>query len=333
MADFHPEPIPLADFHLEPIGSGSERSQRHHAPQRHHPVIRESTEDMPAPRPRGDRPQPYPSDPSERDAPTPVSSVLGGSAMEDFAVGEGAWRTTGVSRPTLGAARRRQASGRNYGSTVRIGALLEQGATAHPIPAPSASGSVLSRPSLNSSINRQRRMLDAAATARVPDDEVEKRVQEEIRRIDASGREQLEQGRVDTVEASLALEASRVNDGLGAEEMFRGLVPITQDVKQVLKAKIVKKQIDTKWQSTLALKPSFDLFDDDVPDREVRGFSLPPLPPLEDVTPSLSASCGPMLIRSYTEHLDFRWNDLREIPDGILDVDRFCPKPSALQAL
>lgn len=321
MADFFPQPIPP---------SGALRGPHNHQ-------TRESTDDVPAPRPHNDRPLPYPSDPRnlvhDDDAPsaaTPGTSILSGSAMDDFVVSEGVGRSTGLQGSAQASRRgqaRRHGSGRNYGSAARIGALLEHG-TALPIPTPSASSSVLSRPSLNSSISRQRRIIDAAASAKIPDDEVEKRVREEIKRMQISGREHLEQGNMETVEASLALEASRVNEGLGADEMFRDLMPITQDVKQVLKAKVVKKQVDPKWQSTLALKPAMDLFDDDFPDRQVRGFSLPPLPPLADARPSLSASCGPMLIRSYTKHLDFQWHDLREIPDGILDVDSLCPKPS-----
>jgi len=285
-------------------------------------AIRESTAELPAP--RHDRPQPYPSDAS-----TPGSSVLGGSAMDDLALAEeGAWRSSGRSGGSVLAGRQaRIGASRNYGSTARIGALLERGA-APPVPAPSASSSVLSRPSLNSSISRQQRMIDAAVSARVPDEELEKRVREEMKRIHISGREQLQQGRMDTVEASLALEASRIKDGIGADEMFHGLMPITQDVKQVLKAKVVKKQLDPKWQSTLALKPAFDQFDEDTPDREVRSFSLPSLPPLADTASSLNAACGPMLLTSYAKHLDFQWHDLREMPDGILEVDRLCPKPN-----
>ena len=84
--------------------------------------------------------------------------------------------------------------------------------------------------------------------------------------------------------------------------------------------------MDPKWQSNLALKPSMDLFADEALDREVRSFSVPPLPPSSTMAygPGLAASCGPMLVTSYAKHLDFQWHDLRETPDGVLDVDRLC---------
>ena len=126
------------------------------------------------------------------------------------------------------------------------------------------------------------------------------------------------------MEASWVLEESQMKEGLGTEELFRGLVPLTQDVRQVFRAKVVKKQIDRKWKSSLALKPSMDLFADEVCGRQVRSFSLPALP-LPVATPaSINVSCGPLLIASYTRHLDFQWNDLRELPDSVLDVDTLC---------
>lgn len=300
--------------------------------------LRESLDEVP--RPGGSHhPQPYPQEhegeSSRRDTYAGVTSMEGESVLglSDFEF-EGPAPSPGCAGQGLGAThgpagRQSSRKNRNYGSSARIGALLEHanaassGMAVGP-PCPAASTSVLSRASLNSSVNRQQRLWDAAASASVSQVEVEKRVREEIKRIAISGKAQIEHGRVDTLEASLALEEFRMREGLGADDMFRGLVPITQDVTHVLKAKVVKKQIDPKWQSKLVLKPSMDLFDDEAPDREVRGFSLPAMLPPPATMPSLSASCGPMLVASYTRHLDFEWHDLRELPDGVLEVDRLC---------
>jgi len=292
--------------------------------------LRASIDDVP----RLCHPQPYPQeqqgeasarDSYHLDCGSALESALSDLEFED-PTSLGGRSSLGVGLGTThgsAGARRGPRKSANYGSTARIGALASAASTGPPCPA--ASSSMLSRPSLNSSVSRQQRMWDAAASARVPEEEVEKRVREEIKRIAISGRDQIQQGRVDTLEASLALEESRIREGLGADAMFHGLVPITKDVTQVLKAKVVKKQLDPKWQSKLALKPSLDLFYDDAPDREVRSFLLPAMPPSPATLPSLSASCGPMLVTSYTRHLDFQWHDLRELPDGILDVDRLCP--------
>jgi hypothetical protein len=282
--------------------------------------------------PRHTHPQPYPPENMARSVnarcPSEMSSdATGGTSMGDHEFEPGHASLVHSKRdkfPAYTHGGMRERKSRNYGSSSRIHALLAMppaagvGTARHEcLP---ASSSVLSRPSLNSTITRQQRIWDAASS-RMPEEEVEKRMQQELKRIEASGRAQVEQGRIDTVEASLALEESRIRDGLGTDEMFRGLVPITTDVKQVLKAKIVGKQIDPKWKSMLALKPSIDLFDDEEPNREVREFFLPALPTSLGV-PSLSGSCGPTLVASYTRHLDFDFEDLRELPDDMLDVDR-----------
>ena len=272
-----------------------------------------------APRAFQPQPQPYSTDFGDH------RSELCGSAMSEYALDDDPSSRSMSAR--VGGTQTQERRSRNSGSTARIGALLEHGSAAAAAPPPAslgwASSSVLSRPSLNSSFSRQQRIWGAASS--VPDAEVEKRVRQEMKRIEEAGKEQVEQGKTDTAEASLALEESRIREGLGPDdEMFRGLVAIKNDVKQVLQAKVVKKQIDPKWQSRLALKPSIDLFANEAPDREVRSFSLPALPPLPPVSSmaTLSAPCGPMLAASYAQHLDFQWHDLRELPDGVLEVDR-----------
>jgi hypothetical protein len=312
---FEPEPIPSSAASLGQHG-------RHAGA-----AVRQSAEEAP----RAFQPQPQPQPYSAAADFGDHRNELGGSSMSEYALDDEDPSSRSQSgRGARGAgAQARERRSRNYGSSVRIGALLEHGSTAASAPLPAslggASSSVLSRPSLNSSFCRQQRIWGAAAASRVPDTEVEKRVREEMKRIEAAGREQVEQGRTDTVEASLALEESRIREGPAPDEsVFRGLVPIASDVKQVLHAKVVKKQIDAKWQSQLALKPSIGLFAGEAPDREVRSFSLPALPQLahSSCMATLSAPCGPMLATSYAQHLDFQWHDLRELPDGVLDVDR-----------
>ena len=232
--------------------------------------------------------------------------------------------------------RQHERKSRNYGSSARIGALLEhekvmreQLGTSAGSRGLAASTSALSRPTLNSSMLKTQQQINAAS-GRLPQQEFERRVQEEMKRIEHEGREQAEQGLSDTAEASLYLEDSRVKERPGTDEIFRGLAPIVETA-QVFKARTVRKQVDPKWQAHLALKPSMDDACTDEPAaQEVRSFSLPELPPLLSITPApvLTASCGPMLVTSYTRHLDFECHDLRELPDGVLDVDRFCHPPT-----
>jgi hypothetical protein len=299
---FEPEPIPPSTASFGPHAGQAMRLSADEAPRAFQP-----------------QPQPYSADFGDH------RSELGGSAMSEYALDEDpSSRSMSGRGSQVGGQHTRERRRRNYGSTARIGALLEHGSAAAAAPAAGgASSSVLSRPSLNSSFSRQQHIWGAASS--VPDAEVEKRVRQEMKRIEEAGKEQVEQGKTDTAEASLALEELRIREGLGPDdEMFRGLVAIKNDVKQVLQAKVVKKQIDPKWHSKLALKPSIDLFANEAPDREVRSFSLPALPPLPPASSmaTLSAPCGPMLANSYAQHLDFHWHDLRELPDGVLEVDR-----------
>lgn len=418
---FQPEHVPTssikADWEARPAGSWAMQASRG--------SVRQSAED--APRHTHPHPQPYPAnkDGGERDHDLPPSlggSVLGGSAMEDFDFDE----ASALRSKSACASHGVQRKSRNYGSAARIGALLEHanavrshGFSAGP-PCPTASSSVLSRPAYNSSVSRQQRVWDAAASTRLPDEEVEKRVRQEMKRIEASGKHDVSLGRTDTLEALMAIEGTIISNHLHTNalthtrarahtyahthtcpivfvfhanttahfqfsllqhsslhapplsprallpfarlphqrwnasrwelspkvrllsnllremtqaltdkifvihlhihfmkhtvftfhvayyikilydllrihfifhthfmlhvhfinthisspypfladaEIFSNLVPLQKDVKHVLKAKIVKKQIDPKWQAMLALKPSMALFDDEAPDR------------------------------------------------------------------
>jgi hypothetical protein len=198
---FQPEPIPPSSLWEAPQGSRATlRASGDN--------VRQSAEEAP----RHTQPHPHPSDEDHRDfdLPSPGGSVLGGSAMDDFEFHE-------APEPlshSLGAHSARERKSRNYGSAARIGALLEHanavrshGFAAGP-PCPSASSSVLSRPVLNSSVSRQQRVWDAAASTRMPDEEVEKRVRQEMKRIEASGKHDVSLGRTDTLEALMALEGT-----------------------------------------------------------------------------------------------------------------------------
>ena len=150
-----------------------------------------------------------------------------------------------------------------------------------------SAASSLQAPVLNSSMQLRQRAIDLSSSI-VSRGVMEEELKLEMQRMETNGEDE-----------SLGIKACAASSWKKDEEAFRDLVPVKEDKSEmVLRPKAVGKQIDRKWQSSLLLKPSFELFAEAIPDRQLRGAYIPPTPPVNMAPPPLDA-CSPTLATSF----------------------------------
>ena len=140
----------------------------------------------------------------------------------------------------------------------------------------------------------------------------EKEVAREMKRISKHERSVKEQ-QANALKGNMGISSTC----LAEENHFSGLTAI-DDYKpsQVLRPKVVKKQVDPKWESNLELCPDISLFKNDTPYKQNKGCALPKVSSDVKMT-RLPFSCSPVYLDSCLRE-DFSWKEMFEADTSAL---------------
>eukprot|EP00960_Hanusia_phi_P044303 756574-Hanusia_phi.AAC.2 len=163
--------------------------------------------------------------------------------------------------------------------------------------------SALSRPSWNSTAIMQKKILEQVAKE-VDKKNIEMEVNREMKRI--SKQEKSLRARQNN-----AIKGNPDVSGRGSPEadLSAGLTAI-DDYKpsHVLRPKVVKKQVDPRWESNLELSPDISLFKHGIPYKQNKGCALPRMCEETRMT-NLPFGCSPVYLDACLRE-DFTWKDL-----------------------